>query len=349
MRILKDLSCEIEDTNSYHWAFEKFSDENSDILLSVGFNSLSQNLSRQPTHANCKWVLFNNWAPCDFAQNPVIDGLDAVSAEDKFEYVLTICPYTSDWLNRNASKPKHLYAFYPYSEDIIPIDMAKAYDVIYHGGIHGYEHKQALNVMKNFKYAYSSLSYGINRATRNALRDATHIDLSFQEKINLIAKSKISICFNLIHVSFKHLLNFHKYNRKYPQKLNLVSDIPIKGIIPNFPWFGVLPQFKTRVHEAAISKTINLVYKDKWGVVEDYYEPDKEFIYFSSLEELPKKIDYILANWEKAEIQNIVERAYEKSKRYTTQNFVSCYSKVLGTQDPLKALKFNESDFWREF
>ena len=347
MRILKDLSCEIEDTNSYHWAFEKFNDDSSNVLLSVGFNSLSNTFSREHIDKNSKWALFNNWAPCEFAQDPVIDNLDAIEAENKFDYVLTICPYTADWLNKNSAKPKHLFAFYPYSEDIIPSDTSKEFDVIYHGGIHGKEHKQTLDIMKQFKFAYSSLSYGINRTTRNALQYATHIDLSFQEKIDLVAKTKISICFNLIHVSFKHLLNFHGYNRKSEYKLGFVSEIPVSGIIKNYPWFGVLPQFKTRVHEAAISKTINLVYRDKWNVIEDYYEPETEFVYFSSLRELPEKIEYILANWDSADIQNIVERAYEKSKRYTTRNFVSHYSEVLGRQEPLEAPKFSESEFWK--
>jgi hypothetical protein len=84
---------------------------------------------------------------------------------------------------------------------------------------------------------------------------------------------------------------------------------------------GVKPQFKTRVHEAAISKTLNLVYRDRWNVVEDYYEPDKEFIYFDSHLDLKNKIRDISNDWEN--YSEIVENAYQKSMKYTVENFIN--------------------------
>jgi len=347
MRMLKDLSCEIEDTNSFHWGFEKFNNDASPIALSIGYNALSSQALRPSLFSPTKWVLFNNWAPCEYAQNPVIENLDAIMAEEKFDYVLSICPYTSNWLNETAEVAKHLYCFYPYSNSIVPSHFEKEFDVLYHGGIHGKEHKKMLKIMKQFTYAYSSLSYGINRATRKALKDATHIDMSFQDKINLVAKSKISICFNLIHVSGKHLTKFREYSSKSSSSLKLIQGLSRFGFLKNYPWIGVLPQFKTRVHEAAISRTINLVYRDKWNIIEDYYEPESEFIYFSSMEDLSRKIEFILDNWESSDIQSIIERAYLKSKRYTSQNFVEYYSQILQTSNPISCPKFNQSEFWK--
>ena len=51
------------------------------------------------------------------------------------------------------------------------------------------------------------------------------------------------------------------------------------------------------MHEAAISKTLNLVYYDQWNVVEDWYTPNVDFIYFTSKTDLEKKIQDILGNW----------------------------------------------------
>lgn len=346
MHILKDLQCEIEDTNSYHWDFDSFHDEASSLVLSLGYNSYSQRSVRPPFPRDIKWALFNNWAPCEYAQIPVIENLNAIDAEKKFDNVLSICRYTARWLNQNTKAPKHIYCFYPYSDKIVPAGQEKEFDVIYHGGIHGREHKHALKVMRKFKYAFSSLSYGINRATKNSLKFATHRDLAFQEKINLVARSKISICFNLIHVSVDHLKNYRRYDASYDSKLDLIQNLSLSGVLANYPWVGVLPQFKTRIHEAAVSKTLNLVFKDPWNVIEDYYEPGVDFIYFDSLSDLEDKINHVLKNWHTQEIQGVVNSAFEKSKRFTTENFVRGYGKILGSNNPILEPQFNNPKFW---
>ena len=78
----------------------------------------------------------------------------------------------------------------------------------------------------------------------------------------------------------------------------------------------ILPQFKSRMHEAAMARTLNLVYRDPWGISEDYYTPDEDFVYFDSMDELESKIDHILKNWK--DYERMVESAYNKSLNYTT-------------------------------
>jgi spore maturation protein CgeB len=82
----------------------------------------------------------------------------------------------------------------------------------------------------------------------------------------------------------------------------------------------VKPQFKTRIHEAAISRTLNLVRKDEWNVIEDFYEPGKEFVYFENERDLDNKINDVLNNW--GDYEEIVSNAYDKSLLYTTERFV---------------------------
>jgi len=346
VEILGDVSLEIKDTNSNHWHFEDYSVGGDDIVLTAGFRPLSNAYTRQDIAQRRILASFNNWAPCEYCQNPVIDSLDAVEAEAKFDYVLTICPYTAKWRNENSIKPRHIYSFYPYAEKIIPASTEKFFDVIYHGGIHGKEHMNALKIMKEFNYRYCSLSYGINKLTQLALSDATDVDLPFQKKIALISQTKISITFNQIHVSLAHLRKILGYRRKMPHASDFFNGLKISGFFHNHPWIGVLPQFKTRVHEAAISKTINLVKRDRWNVIEDYYVPGKEFMYFDNDEDLQSKIFYILKNWNSSEIGDMVERAFQKSKRYTTENFVRKYDKILRTNDPTGCNLFFEEEFW---
>ena len=74
------------------------------------------------------------------------------------------------------------------------------------------------------------------------------------------------------------------------------------------------------MHEAAISKTLNLVYRDQWNVVEDWYIPNEEFIYFNDKQDLENKIRDILGNWD--DYTYIIDNAYEKVMKYTTEHFI---------------------------
>jgi hypothetical protein len=86
--------------------------------------------------------------------------------------------------------------------------------------------------------------------------------------------------------------------------------------------WNVMPQFKTRMHEAAFSRTLNLVRRDSWNIAERYYEPEKEFLYFNSEEDLENRIGAILEGWNSTKIQNILEAAYKRSLNYTTDRFI---------------------------
>ena len=346
MKILKDLTVEIPDTNSYHWNFEPFECDDGNVLV-VGYKSLSQrDYDSCRRYGHSRIVLFNNWAPCEYAQKDLKNGVDAIHAEDKFDYVLTICPFTAAWRNLNADIKRHVYAFYPYSAEIVPPVMKKKYDAIYHGGIHGKEHVMAMRAIMDTNYRYLSLDYGINPLTRRYLRYATDTNLSFKKKIERIAECKISVCFNLIHVSYKHYRNMMAYRSILSKGVELFETLKPLHLLQNYPWVGVLPQFKTRVHEAAISRCINLIYRDPWNVVEDYYEPDKEFIYFDNEADLREKMNYIIENWDGDHVQSMVESAFHKAARYTSENFMKIYSRIILEDSPTRLLDFLQDQFW---
>ena len=346
MKLFKDLSLEIADTNSYHWNFDRYEEEDGNILA-VGYNSLnSHRLNYLRENEETKIILFNNWAPCEYAQRNIKKGINSIQSEDKFDYILTICKYTAKWRNLNSEKRRYIHTFYPFDVGIIPPKMNKKYDAIYHGGIHGREHVMAMRAIMETNYRFSSLDYGINRLTRRYLRHATDINLPFKEKIEKIAECKISICFNLIHVSYKHYQNIMAYRHELPVGSEFFDGLELHHILKNYPWVGVLPQFKTRVHEAAISRCVNLVYRDPWNVIEDYYEKDKEFIYFENEEDLREKIQYILKNWDGDHIQELLESAYQKAMRYTTKNFMKIYSNIVSADLPTQCGDFSDDHFW---
>jgi hypothetical protein len=78
-----------------------------------------------------------------------------------------------------------------------------------------------------------------------------------------------------------------------------------------------MPQFKVRSHEIASSKSLMLVKKDPWNLVEDFYEPDKEFLYFENFDELKDMIHDISLNFYK--YNSIIEAAFKRSHDYTVE------------------------------
>lgn len=125
-------------------------------------------------------------------------------------------------------------------------------------------------------------------------------------------------------------VSFHKggpvtnSNVSYAEKLKLISESKI-NVIHNL-LDNNTPQLKTRPFESAFCKTLMLCYKDDWNVIEEWFEPEKDFIYYTSQEDLENKINQILANYD--DYSYIIENAHKKAvSNYTTKHFVEKYLK----------------------
>jgi spore maturation protein CgeB len=77
---------------------------------------------------------------------------------------------------------------------------------------------------------------------------------------------------------------------------------------------GYIPQFKPRVIESMVCKTLVLVKYDQWNVIENWFTPNEHFIYWYNLEDLFYKLYHIIHNYKS--YQPIVDAAYEKVKEY---------------------------------
>ena len=149
-----------------------------------------------------------------------------------------------------------------------------------------------------------TMTHHINQLTMQNLHYATDLDMLNKDKINLIAKCKISICFNNYPPSLQNIQAIKSHKDWW--KNEAFSEIDKTNIIP---------QFKNRFQEAAFSKTLNLVQRDKWNIVEEWYTPDEHFIYFDGIEDLQDKINNILNNW--SDYEPILDRCYNKTLDYT--------------------------------
>jgi spore maturation protein CgeB len=89
----------------------------------------------------------------------------------------------------------------------------------------------------------------------------------------------------------------------------------------------VVPQLKSRVFEAAFGRSLILCKRDPFNVIERYFEPGKEFVYYDE-GRFKETVKEILANYQNYE--PIIERAYKRAiENYTTAKFVENYLEKL--------------------
>ena len=316
MKVLKDLSAEVPGTNAHYFRLDKLGDEDYDNLLFWGYNSYHNKDYLELAKKAKRAVLLQVYMPTEYCHKQDHFGVRPFDHEDAFDEVWSICPLTVNWLNSVKGTDKYKAICYPYSEYYIPEPTDKVYDVIYHGGIHGGQHLDCLEIISKFNYRYLSQTFGINQLTRAQLHRATDTNLDNEGKLEIIAKTKISVAYNFFNIREPHISNIKSNPRWEENEAFQYLDS-----------HGLVPQIKSRFIEAAYCRTLNLVQKDPWNLIENYFEPNKEYITFEDNSELEDKIREILRNWE--DYQEIVDAAYNKVLNYSTEKLYSIINSVV--------------------
>lgn len=230
--------------------------------------------------------------------------------DNEFHRVFTICPYTARWLNKEYKRELRVPIFFPFNEEYIPKTKKKNIDVIYTGHLVSTEIINELKSISRFNYALVSNS-------RHPL--VTHQSLSYKEKMDAISQSKVTIIHNILYPNKKHINSVKKYK-------NWRNNEAFKEINEAKQFFGVtfnrpkVPQLKSRVFEAAFSRSLILCKKDNFNVIENYFEEGKEFVYFD--DDLCSTLEDILKNYEN--YATIIDNAFQKAlENYTTSAFVN--------------------------
>lgn len=311
---MKTLDIELKNYQQdpcHFFGFDRFPDMPEDLILSNGiydFKQLSISQKGKLVHIELE-------EPNRFLNN--FTGFD--DYEDYFRKVLTICPYSAKWQNEKNRNNKRQAVFFPFNNDYTPGDTYKKYDIVYTGHLVSNELKRYMETMKKFNYRLVSGSQDPLVTDQNA---------SYQDKLRIISESKITLSHGLLFINNRHALDVmkikgHRDNEAFKNVSwkNLIKSLLLKSPI-------TVPQIKSRVFEAAFCKSLILHRKDDFNVIERFFEPDKEFIYFTP-DTLEIKIKEILGNYNK--YQGIVDNAYKKAiKNYTSENFFNSYLKNIG-------------------
>jgi hypothetical protein len=236
---------------------------------------------------------------------------DFDSYDQDFYKVFTLCPYTAEYLNEKQGYHRRVPIFFPFGDEHIPPVMQKIYDIIYTGHLHPKPILRDIKTISQFNY----------RLVSNSMSSlVTDRGVDYEQKINLIAQSRITLVHNLLYPNFRHLRNVWCYPTW--QKNLAFSKLPT-------PWKSVffftnrdkmvVPQLKSRAFEAAFSRSLILCKKDPFNVIEKYFEEGKEFVYFEE-GSLAETVSEILRNY--ADYQLVINNAFERANReYTTDAF----------------------------
>lgn len=237
-----------------------------------------------------------------------------------FHRVLTLCPYTAEYLNERQGVERRVPIFFPFDEAFIPPKSEKRYDIIYTGHLHPKPIMRDMKLISRFNY----------RLVSNSGHElVTDRGVGYQEKLDLISQSKITLTHNLLYPTVRHVLNVWKYPEWRDNKA--FSDIP-RGLIGLAKRLmtgqGIeVPQLKSRVFEAAFCRSLILCKKDNFNVIEKYFTPGEEFVYYEE-GRLVETVNKILANYDA--YLPMIDRAYNRTvSQYTTAAFFEKYLKVI--------------------
>jgi hypothetical protein len=321
--------------------FERFEKQCGDFSLidaRINFKSLLEIKDK-------KLVYFEIEEPNRFAST------DPAFRRDEYEWcfhkILTVCPYTAEWLNKTQGKDRRQFVFFPFNENLIPPKREKLYDVIYFGGIHSQEIFRMIKIISKFNYRFIApneiKSYGVIANSKIARKIKkilslkspkekyiTDKDIPHLKKLELISQTKVTIVHNLLSFNVAYARNIQntpdfKSNRAF-------ESIPPKNFLRTILHFFLkkeylVPQQKTRLLEAAFCRSLILCRKDPFNVIEKFFTPDKEFVYYEE-GRLEEKLRDILVHYD--DYVEIIENAYQKAtKEYTTLAFFEKYLKNL--------------------
>lgn len=299
-----------------YFDFKRFENDCGDFVLVEGFFEKAHqweqfNYSKKQLQNILKKriVRLEIEEPNKFAINDNPDTYDHY-----FETIFTICPYTAKWLNERQDNNKRIPIYYPTNEEYIPKKTKKLYDVIYVGNVVSSILLKNIKTISKFNYRFVSFSKNNLVTNRNA---------SYVKKLKLISQSKIALVHNVLYPRIYHILNIWK--ARDWQKNEAFRTIP--------SWYEfwkllkdrniIIPQIKSRLFESALCRSLILCKKDPFSLIERYFEPEKEFVYYEE-NNLEQTLNIILKNYHKYE--KVIDNAYNRArKNYTTKALVRNY------------------------
>ena len=285
--------------------FDEFKSSSLEEALFIGISCTEEPTVIEYSKNFPRTVYINLEHPCTLYGPKNKVGLDSLQQQTIFNEVYTICPYTAKWFNGLDLGTKFYAMPYPHNLAYnVYHDSEKHYDVAYCGLIHSDEIASYIEAMKVHKYFFSTIAPYIRVPSVNYL--ATHNNIPNVEKWKILATTRSSVIQNNLYL-----------NQDQIEKIKSLPNWQDNEAFSHVDT-GLLPQLKSRTVESAICKSLMLVKKDPWNVIEYWFKPNEDFVYFEDAADLDKKITEIKNNW--SDYEPMVESAYKKVvEKYNTK------------------------------
>lgn len=290
--------------------FDEFTNDSSSNALLIGLApTYDANIIKQlPSYDRS--VYFNIEHPCTLCAGKNSIGLDPIEQQTLFTEVYTICPYTAKWFNETL-KTKTKFVSMPYVHNLkynIYANNRKKFDIAYAGLIHDEEIAGYVRAIRNYNYVFTSMPAYNRVHTVDSL--ITHNNIPNTSKWLVLSATKMAIIQNNLYLR--------------PEHVNSVKSLPNWEDNKAFSHIdtGVIPQLKSRTVESALCRNLMLVKRDHWNVIENWFSPNKDFIYFDNANDLQIKTKELLEKYDGKEVQSIIDNAYNKVVKYYNTKYL---------------------------
>eukprot|EP00667_Euglena_gracilis_P012646 EG_transcript_12994 len=246
--------------------------------------------------------------------------------EAQWDHVLTLCPFTAAWVNHHLGQHRRTAVYYPFTRGLAPpfVPFAeRELDVVLVGW---YQISpfvfEVIKGLARYKARWVRHHTTVPPAVLRAAplpHEALKADLP--RKLRIISRARIAVVYNAM-LDYPFLARFRSpaathaaiqsnYAFAYNLRYNL-SQVP----------YPMSPQVKSRMVEAAGCGAVMLVFNDGYNVIEQYYEPGVDFVYWTDLADFHRQVRRVLAD--PPTYEAMARRARAKTlERYTAARFAA--------------------------
>eukprot|EP00993_Chasmostoma_nieuportense_P001478 NODE_2357_length_1200_cov_22.060578_g2243_i0.p1 GENE.NODE_2357_length_1200_cov_22.060578_g2243_i0~~NODE_2357_length_1200_cov_22.060578_g2243_i0.p1 ORF type:complete len:373 (-),score=70.19 NODE_2357_length_1200_cov_22.060578_g2243_i0:80-1159(-) len=255
-----------------------------------------------------------------------------------YNHTLTLCPYTACWINAMLGTSRRTAMYYPFPLELQPPWKAPALrtlDVIFVGSHHNaLPFKWALDVMADFKYLF--LTWKASAVFQQLQVKPGMYAANLKRKLRLISHSRVALIHNTLfipaHTPVPLCLHGNDAFLAYRANHTPSSCLPWRGrhslLTSPAPTthskslhYNHVPQLKARTFEAAFSGALMLVFDDGFRLLDRYFTPGVDFLYFTTANQLKRLLTNITANFTR-HVPMAMRARRKAMRRYTVSNWV---------------------------
>ena len=233
--------------------------------------------------------------------------------------VLTVCPYTAEWLNwatgRVARGSVFLAVDPVYTNTYVPL-AERLWDIAYVGSATAPPVIRAMShVFTRCKYVWLRKQGRPEKWAEGKLQ--VKKNMPFFKKMQLLSQSKMALVHNTLGFSPGQVLEYPCL-QNHPAFANFFNATRLAYWRSRFDKWIPTPQAKGRLFESAAAGSLMLVWRDAHRLVERWFVPGDDFLYWDTEADLQEIVNAVLAN--PSQYDHIARSAQAKMReRYTPE------------------------------